>query len=212
MDADVQRAMNTIKRAGKPALIELFKMYPELRHTGHVGEWMSLPTERALARLENLEGRIRYEMDRGWRKWRDKIPTLQFPDGWKVRIIPPFVGATVRFVAEGISVYLDCHDSLGCVGEPYWEIHPADNAEHGLGRIREPKQILGLFDALPRLNRHRAPNARRVEMRLQISRSEITFQHVHGLADPVVLGGAVFPKMLMSVNAHGLHIIRLEHS
>lgn len=61
--------------------------------------------------------------------WAKKIPTIQFPADWRVGIIPPFGGAMIRFkVATNtdryISVYLDCYDNLGCVGEPYWEIYP----------------------------------------------------------------------------------------
>lgn len=60
-------------------------------------------------------------------KWRGEIPYLQFPQEWKIKIVPPNM-AVVRFIVEHnnkrISVYLDCYDILGCVGEPYWEIYP----------------------------------------------------------------------------------------
>lgn len=61
-------------------------------------------------------------------KWRNEIPYLQFPIDYKVKIIPPFGGAVVRFLIEKngkkVSVYLDCYNKLGCYGEPYWEIYP----------------------------------------------------------------------------------------
>jgi len=66
----------------------------------------------------------------GWRFWMENIPFIQFPSEWKVKIIPPFAGAIIRFKIqkEGIdfevSVYLDCYDVLGYYGSPYWEVSP----------------------------------------------------------------------------------------
>ena len=63
-----------------------------------------------------------------WLQDRKKIPNLNFPKEWNIRLWPPFTGATVRFqVNDKISVYLDMHDNLGSIGlggEPYWEIYP----------------------------------------------------------------------------------------
>lgn len=64
--------------------------------------------------------------------WGDKIPYIKFPDNLKIKIIPPFAGAVIRFRAAdleekaSVSVYLDCYDTLGCYGKPYWEIYPVD--------------------------------------------------------------------------------------
>jgi len=74
----------------------------------------------------------RYDLERKeeWAKWTKRIPAIKFKETWEVKIIPPFSGAMARFwVDEGdahVSVYLDVNDSLGCVGEPYWEIYPYD--------------------------------------------------------------------------------------
>ena len=61
-------------------------------------------------------------------KWRDEIPYINFPPEWSIQISPPFSGAVVRFRVKcgnaDVSVYLDCYDRLGFVGEPYWEIYP----------------------------------------------------------------------------------------
>lgn len=65
-------------------------------------------------------------------KWNDKIPYIKIPDNLKIRIIPPFAGAVIRFIvcaAEdeevNASVYLDCYGALGSYGgEPYWEVYP----------------------------------------------------------------------------------------
>lgn len=72
--------------------------------------------------------RLEIENKEEWREWYYKIPNLKFKSEWEVRIIPPFGGALVRFmIFQGdnwVSVYLDVNDSLGCVGEPYWEVYP----------------------------------------------------------------------------------------
>jgi hypothetical protein len=63
-------------------------------------------------------------------RWRDTdIPSLEFPAGWQVKLLPPFGGAKARFYATNahgakISVYFDDCDALGCVGSPYWEAYP----------------------------------------------------------------------------------------
>lgn len=67
-------------------------------------------------------------------KYRDHGNTaglIEFPEGWKIKIIPPFGGAMGRFrvynkdESESVSVYMDCYDCLGCMGmRPYWEMYP----------------------------------------------------------------------------------------
>lgn len=77
--------------------------------------------------------RAKIEEKDEFKKWMTEIPVLSFPSNWKVKIIPPFHGAIVRFLVfdqeekQRVSVYLDCYDRLGYFGEPYWEIHPYDN-------------------------------------------------------------------------------------
>lgn len=76
--------------------------------------------------------RYKVESKEGWRSLHQGIPYLQFPADWKVKIIPPFGGATARFLIrtdkmqEGkvISVYLDHFARLGCEDYPYWECYP----------------------------------------------------------------------------------------
>lgn len=68
------------------------------------------------------------------REWVDRLPYIKFPSSWDVKIIPPFAGAMVRFIAARggrlVSVYLDVDGSLGfecdADGEftPYWEACP----------------------------------------------------------------------------------------
>ena len=70
------------------------------------------------------------ERDERWTYWIKRIPAIKFKGSWEVKVIPPFAGAMARFwIDEGeahVSVYLDVDDSLGCVGEPYWEVYPID--------------------------------------------------------------------------------------
>ena len=71
------------------------------------------------------------EKNHEWDKWANEIPFISFSADWEVKIIPPFLGAIVRFCVRqkgnhdgGCSVYLDCYDRLGFFGEPYWELYP----------------------------------------------------------------------------------------
>ena len=63
------------------------------------------------------------------------IPALKFDPSWEVRIVPPYMGAMVRFLVknsagQGVSVYLDCHNVLGNAVGPYWEIYPYQGDTH----------------------------------------------------------------------------------
>lgn len=67
-------------------------------------------------------------------EWLHRLPYLKFRDDWLVCIIPPFMGAIIRFKIRkittkehnSVSVYFDGYNHLGYVGEPYWEIYPID--------------------------------------------------------------------------------------
>lgn len=79
------------------------------------------------------EGILSREME--WRKWCGSIPfiPLEKLSKYIVRAVPPFGCAVIRYVFKNpendkyCSIYLDCYDSLGIVGEPYWEIYPYDD-------------------------------------------------------------------------------------
>lgn len=81
-------------------------------------------------RKPDWETMCNYDTTMETRKWKNEIPYIKFPSDWEVKIIPPFAGATVRFLIRKdnatVSVYLDCYDHLGCVGQPYWEVYPHD--------------------------------------------------------------------------------------
>lgn len=81
-------------------------------------------------RLDKMHLSCEMEREFEWRKWCKEIPYIEWPAGWKVKAIPPTVGAVIRYNIlipnheERISVYLDCYEMLGYYGKPYWEIYP----------------------------------------------------------------------------------------
>ena len=76
------------------------------------------------------EALIRKEYE--YKKWMDEIPFVELPEGYLFKPIPNFCGSVVRFLAKKkdsdktVSIYLDCYDTLGLVGQPYWEVFPVD--------------------------------------------------------------------------------------
>lgn len=80
---------------------------------------------------------IQCEKSFKWREWVFKIPSINFPSHWNVKIIPPFAGAMIRFMVstekmkkkESISVYLDCYNMLGYMPEPYWEAYSPSSSD-----------------------------------------------------------------------------------
>lgn len=94
---------------------------------------MKIPSDKQdkkIDRMKVFESSAKLENLQEWYKWTKEIPAIEFRQGYKVQVIPPMTGAIVRFrLIKGkhsISVYLDCYDMLGLVGEPYWEIYPYD--------------------------------------------------------------------------------------
>ena len=96
--------------------------------------------------------KMEYEIEevREWEKWRLLIPWIPMKSNWQMKPQPPFTGAVVRFLIQNdtgkdCSIYLDCYDNLGSVGQPYWEIYPVDgdtarvlmNDVHGLVKAIE---------------------------------------------------------------------------
>lgn len=75
--------------------------------------------------------RFTLEAKEQWTKWNKQIPEIKLKDGWKLIVLAPFGGAMARFRVNlgeaSVSVYLDVDDSLGYVGEPYWEIYPFED-------------------------------------------------------------------------------------
>lgn len=79
-------------------------------------------------------------------KWVKLMPALEFPRFWKVRILPPFGGAMVRFqVVKGsakVSVYFDAHGRLGAMDSPYWEIYSNDIDDNERFLLGDEKRML----------------------------------------------------------------------
>lgn len=86
-----------------------------------------------------------------WYEWVKRIPAIEFPTGWKVRMAPPFNGAMVRFRVSldgerehEVSVYLDCFDRIGCFGAPYWEVYPYQE-DVGRCAMEDTKSLLQMI-------------------------------------------------------------------
>lgn len=93
--------------------------------------------------------RYKIEQIENWRDYIHKIPSLKFNPDWEVKIIPPFGGAMARFTIDfngnHASVYLDCNDSLGCVGVPYWEVYPVGD-DVGRCLMNETDELMSLIN------------------------------------------------------------------
>ena len=108
--------------------------------------------------LELLEAQLLIEKEREYDRWYREIPYIRFPAAWEVQVTPPYHGAVVRFRVRNkrgkeISVYLDCYDTLGCYGSPYWEIFPA--ADNDIARYAM-RDVDGLLKGLKASMRRRS--------------------------------------------------------
>ena len=129
-DEDVQQAIAVLKRHGWGPE-DFMEQYPELRHTPGMTHGLTLE-------------RLGLETYEEWQMWRERIPVMHFDPEWDVRIIPPTTGAIVRFLVNGLSIYLDCYARLGTLSEPYWELYPYGN---DVGRFLMA-DVEGLFAAI----------------------------------------------------------------
>lgn len=102
--------------------------------------------------MDSYMKRLEVEKDEEWTKWMNEIPALKFKDDWEVRIVPPFGGAMVRFwIDKGenhVSVYLDCHERLGCGGGPYWELYPYEGDTFRCGMEETDKLLDAISEVL----------------------------------------------------------------
>lgn len=92
-----------------------------------------------------------YEYDR----WAKEIPPLKFEPYMLVTVIPPWGGAVIRFIVSHkdyphakVSVYLDCYDMLGAVGEPYWEAYPYLGGDAERITLTESWKLVGVIARL----------------------------------------------------------------
>ena len=84
--------------------------------------------------IREMSSEMRTAMD--WDEYMGVIPFITLPEGYATKPMPPYGGAMVRFVVrknsnpgEAVSVYLDCHNSLGIEDASYWEIYPDIDGE-----------------------------------------------------------------------------------
>jgi hypothetical protein len=65
------------------------------------------------------------------REISEKMPYLKLDEGWDIKILPPFAGASsrfwIKFLNAEVSIYADFFDNCGYVGSPYWEVYPYAN-------------------------------------------------------------------------------------
>lgn len=101
--------------------------------------------------------RAELEQKEQWDDIRQNMPWLDIPAGWAMKIIPPFGGATARFVVRNahgveISVYADHFSRLGVMRRPYWEAHgiggPMTEADPDDPIRFDLNDTAGLLDAL----------------------------------------------------------------
>ena len=90
------------------------------------------------------------------------------------------------------------------LGGKIWraEIDPAHDSFDDVvlaGKFEEPA---GLFECLASLHGDGSVELLGCEKRFKIVRQEVAAQRSHAFADPAVVGGAVHPEVLMSVQAH----------
>jgi hypothetical protein len=74
--------------------------------------------------------RLEVEIEQDWIGEAETMPSIQFPPGWLVKVIPPFSDAVIRFrvkLPSGLekSVFFDSRGSLDPHHEiPFWEVSP----------------------------------------------------------------------------------------
>lgn len=107
--------------------------------------------------INDISFRGKIEEKEQWRLWIKKMPKLHFDPDWEVQIIPPCLGALIRFwITKGdkfVSVYFDGYSRLGFVSDndgnavPYFEIYDdtsgdiyrylLDESEEMMAKIRQ---------------------------------------------------------------------------
>lgn len=98
---------------------------------------------------KDMEARAHMENKYEWRKWTKDIPAIPVKPDWMMKVIPPFGGAVARFqvqIADAwVSVYLDCYDELGIVGQPYWEVYPV-NGDTARVLMNDVDELVDIID------------------------------------------------------------------
>jgi len=118
-----------------------------------------------------------YKMSKAfeWDKWIKEIPSISLKSGWKIKVVPPFGGAIVRFsIIKGkahVSVYLDCYNQIGYMNEPYWEIYPDGYGDCKRFLMNEVDELTnGIHNSIKCQNRNLRWNKWMEWMRLLVQR------------------------------------------
>ncbi|MFG7161963.1 hypothetical protein ACGYU5_15305 [Burkholderia pseudomallei] len=135
----------------------------EAERVARINYWMTFAEKYAAEdelskRDAMLKRRRELERDEGWdsicqRLWQ--IPALNFKPGWRVRVLPPFMGAVARFIVEtdhgSVSVYLDFHGNLCGWGgrnstpEPYWEAYKDEEASNVRFKLEDTAGLIAFI-------------------------------------------------------------------
>lgn len=97
--------------------------------------------------LADYTARRAIEIAEDWTTWATRIPTFAIPEGVQVKLQPPYMCAMVRVHLEAngrsASIYLDVSDTLGTMGEPYWELFDGGECHRFLmGEVSELEQCI----------------------------------------------------------------------
>lgn len=86
-------------------------------------------------------------------EFREQINFLEIPETLLVKAIPAFGGVVIRYLftdkatkSKNVSVYFDCEDQAGCVGQPYYEIYSGDEPERFL--VGQEKEMIAAIEKL----------------------------------------------------------------
>lgn len=102
-----------------------------------------------------------YELEKGleYKRWMKELPFMEIPAGFKIKVVPPFHGAVVRFwiqkvgsvdMQDSVSVYFDSANVLGWMEHPYWEAYPIDGECQRYFVGEEEKMIADIVKELNR--------------------------------------------------------------
>lgn len=96
--------------------------------------------------LPSFTDRLNVEYHENWRDYSNLVPELNLDSEWRIKILPPWGGALIRFIISykdcTVSTYFDAHNRLGCMLEPYWEIYPNRDGECSRFLIKESDQLV----------------------------------------------------------------------
>ena len=101
--------------------------------------------------VERMSAFTEYDRVMETDKWSGLIPPLSFPIDWQIHIVPPSLGAIVRFavvkqnknaISSYASIYLDGYDILGIMEKPYWEVFTPNNDNFPQRCLMEESDVL----------------------------------------------------------------------